>query len=32
MESRRVKVASIHLSRKALVWHQSYMKGFPAGP
>jgi len=26
-----VKVASIHLTGKALVWHQSYMKRFPAG-
>jgi len=31
MENRRVKIASIHLFGKALVWHQSYMKGFPAG-
>ena len=23
-----MKIASIHLSGKALVWHQSYMKGF----
>jgi len=31
MENRRVKIASVHLSGRALVWHQSYMKGFPAG-
>lgn len=30
-ENRKVKVASIHLTGKALVWHQSYMKGFPGG-
>ena len=31
MKNRKVKVASIHLSGKALVWHQSYMKGVAAG-
>lgn len=30
-ENRRVKIASIHLSGRALVWHQSYMRGFAAG-
>jgi len=28
---RRVKVASIHLSGRAFVWHQAYMKGFGVG-
>ena len=27
----RVKIASIHLSGRALIWHQSYIKGFAAG-
>ena len=31
MENRRVKIASIHLSGRALVWHQSFMKDFPDG-
>jgi len=30
-ENRKVKVASIHLSGWALVWHQSYTKGFGVG-
>ena len=31
MESRRVKIASIHLLGRALIWHQSYIKGFDVG-
>jgi len=29
--NRRVKIASIHLSGRALVWHQSFMRGFGLG-
>jgi len=30
-ENWRVKVASIHLSGRALVWHQAYIRNFGAG-
>jgi len=30
-ENRKVMIAAIHLSGRALVWHQSFMKDFPDG-
>ena len=31
MENRKVKISFIHLCGRALIWHQSYMKGVMAG-